>query len=123
MPKNTSNQAVTKKDLKRLASKADIKTLKDSDRALWREVLKVEERVENIEEGQKRMEKTLGDKFNGVEVKIDRIMNQLDGFVGIVNNLTIDNEVGANQVRELDIKAENHEKRIGKLESSRINPQ
>lgn len=50
--------------------------------------------------------------------KLDKIANTLDGFVGTVDNLRIENEVGANQIKELRDRADNHEERITKLEST-----
>lgn len=83
-----------------IATKKDIKELRT-------EILRVEVRVENIEESQKR-----------VEAKLDRIANTLDGFVGRVDDLTVENKVGCNQTRETRLQVDNHEKRIRKLESS-----
>jgi len=101
--KSDLNQA-----LKSYATKSDLKkTVKGSERVLRIEILKVEERVGNIEEGQKRMETTL-----------NKISNQLDGFVGRVDDLTNDNEIGTAQIHELRETARNHESRISKLESA-----
>ena len=74
--------------------------MKSGNKAIRQETLKVEERVENLEEGQKRMEKT-----------INKISIQLDGFVGRVDDLTKDNEVGTEHYRD-------HEERISKLETT-----
>jgi len=123
MLKNTDkSQAATKSDIARLeqSTKGDIARLEKSmrkfstktelrrvGRVLRGEILRVEERVEDIEEGQKRMEVTL-----------NKISNQLDGFVGKVDNLTVENEIGANQIHELRGDVDSHEKRIAKIESS-----
>ncbi len=83
----------------------------------------------------KHLEEKLGGKINGLEgkmnglekridgfeervgEKLDKIANTLDGFVGRVDDLTIENQVGANQIKELRDKVNNHEERITKLES------
>ena|SRR3989344_513619 len=70
------------------------------DKLLRREMLKIEERVENIEERQGEMNK-----------KLDNIDIKLDGFVGKVDNLVTENVLGTNQL-------EDHEERISKLEQS-----
>ena len=80
---------------------------KKTDKAIRSEMLKIEERVENLEDGQVRTEK-----------KIDKISNQLDGFVGRVDDLTNDNEIGADQIHELRETTKDHAKRIAKLEST-----
>lgn len=111
--KNKNNQAVTKADfqtlmatLKNFATKDDLKNfatnkdLKKTEKNLRVEILKVEERVESLEEGQKRIETT-----------VNKISVQVDGFVGTVSNLQTENILGTN-------KQEDHEKRISKLESS-----
>lgn len=105
MPKKSNNiPAATKADLKKLATKEDLNKF----------ATKIELRG---------LQETLLKNQKGIEKKLDKIAITLDGFVGRVDDLTTDNVVGANQVRELDVKVEGHEKRISKLESSRINPQ
>ena len=109
----TMDTVATKADISRLeqSTKADIQKLRieikaqrsDSKRiekSLRREILKVEQRVENIEDGQKR-----------IEAKVDRVLNTLDSFVGRLDTLETENEVGSHQIRELDV-------RVTKLESS-----
>lgn len=115
MNKNTLSvqAAVTKNDLKGLATKNDLakfatKTeLKKTERILRTEILRVEEKVEELQDGQKRVEAT-----------VNRMANQLDGFVGIVDDLRIDSQVGANQIHELRENVKDHETRITELESS-----
>ena len=46
----------------------------------------------------------------------DQVFTKLDQIIGQLDNLRVDNEVGANQTSELWDKAENHEKRIASLE-------
>jgi len=100
MPKkSTKNNLATKADLNKLASKTDFKNLRS-------ELLKVESRVENLEEGQVR-----------IETKLDRIENKLDGFAGGVEMLKQENSVGAKHTREFRVQVDNHEARITTLES------
>ena len=100
MKKKTKKDSLaTKKDLNKLASKVDFKNLR-------KEVLKIEARVENLEDGQGR-----------IETKLDIIENKLDGFVGTVDNLKKDNEIGTDQYREHDLKITDHESRLTTLES------
>ena len=113
----------------KVATKADVKDLKVDTKFLRQEILKVEERVENLEEGQHRLEKKidgvehrLEKKIDGVEQvlgeKMDKIMNTLVGFVGTVDDLRVDDEVGTHHTREIRIQVDDHEKRIVSLESS-----
>lgn len=96
------------------ATKSDVnKTVKGSERILRAEIIRVEERVENLEDGQKRLE----EKVDKMGSTIDKISNQLDGFVGRVDDLTNNNEIGTDQIHELRKTAKDHEKRIAKLES------
>jgi TolA-binding protein len=90
------------------ATIADVnKAVKSTEKVLRVEILRVEERAENLEEGQKEM-----------KVMLNKISNQLDGFVGRVDDLTNDNEIGTEQIHELKDITKDHEKRITKLESS-----
>ena len=112
MPQKTvSVQVATKEDVQILRNdfKKSEKSLraeiKRGDKALRQEILRVEERVENIEEGQKR-----------IETIVNRTANTLDAFLGRLDNLETDNEVGANQISDLRELTDNHETRITKLE-------
>lgn len=98
------DNVVTKDDIKKLATKAELKQVEKNVRG---EILRVEERVENVEERMKRLEK----KVDTVDGKLDKLQNTLDKFVGTVDELRTENGVGAHQIRELD-------KRVTKLESS-----
>lgn len=102
---------MVKSDLSKQSTKADIKNLDTKlsgvKKTLWREVLSVGEKVENLE-----------GKMDRMEGKLDKISTQLDGFVGRVQSLTDDNEVDAEQTRRIRVQIDNHEKRITKLESS-----
>lgn len=70
-----------------------------------------------------QLEKRLEEKIEGLEknlgTKLDKIANTLDGFVGRVDDLTIDNQVGTNQIREIRDSVDEHEMRIRAIESSR----
>lgn len=110
MQKNTNGaQVATKADIQGLEKNIrELRTeSKRTEKSLRGEILKVEERVESIEESQKR-----------VETKLDKISNTLDGFVERVDNLTADNQVGAHHTRELRVQVDDHGKRIKQLESS-----
>lgn len=101
--KSNSNQLATKEDIQKLASRNELKRV---ERALRQEIIKVEERLEGVEEGQ-----------GEISVKLDRIEKTLDGFVGTVDDLRKENTAGADLTRELEVKVDNHEQRITKLES------
>ncbi len=115
--KNDLKGLATKNDLKGLATKNDLAglatkfatkaELKKTERVLRTEILRVEEKVEELQDGQKRVETT-----------VNRMANQLDGFVGTVDDLRIDSQVGANQIHELRETVKDHETRITELESS-----
>ncbi len=110
----------------KVATKEDIKDLKADSKSVRAEILRVEVKVENLEDGQKRHEMQIRElrietKVNNEKVndKLDRLMNTVDGFVGRVDNLTVDNEVGTHQTRELELKVEALEKRVKRIESSK----
>lgn len=113
--KSNINNAATKDDVKKLATQ---KKLKQVEKNLHAEILKVEERVENLEDGQKSIESKIDKVEQRLGEKIDKVFNKLDRFVGRVDDLTTDNEVGAHQVHELRTVQKVHEKRISKLESA-----
>ena len=105
MKYKSNNQNIIS-EIKKLAK--SLKTeFKKTERVLRQEILKVEEKTEELADGQKKL-----------DVKLSRIENTLDGFVGTVDNLRIENEVGANQIRDLRELANDHETRITKLEST-----
>ena len=132
MQKDTNpTQVATKGDIQSLGKNIrELRTeSKRTEKSHVKEILRVEERVENLEEGQKRLgvkvdnvEKRLEVKIENVEqrlgIKLDKIMNTLDGFVARVDNLTVENQVGVHQTRELRVQVDGHEKRIKHLESS-----
>lgn len=95
---------IKKLDIKVSATRSDLKRTKS---VLWQELLKVEGRLEGVEEGQK-----------GLDLKLDRIQNTLDGFVGTVDDLRKENTAGADLIEEVEIKVVDHEKRIANLEAA-----
>ena len=111
--KSDKNNIATKEDIKKLASRTELRTV---ERNLRTEILRVEAKVENVEERLKKVET----KVDTVDVKLDRLQNTLDGFVGRIDDLTADNEVGAHHTRELQAQVRNHEKRIKKVESTHV---
>lgn len=111
----TSNQPLKKTGLDTALNKYATKSdLKKTERILRAEILKVEEKVENVEDGLKRVE----EKVDKMGTTIEKISNQLDGFVGRVDDLTNDNEIGTDQIHDLREDMKEHEKRIAKLESA-----
>ena len=100
------------------AKVADVlKAVKGSERILRTEILRVEEKVEKVEDGLKRVEEKLTNKMDGLVAKLDKISNQLDGFVGRVDDLTNDNLIGTDQIHQIHKEIKDHEKRIKQLES------
>ena len=83
-------------DISKLATKIDIKTLKGNIEKL---------RAETRSDIQK------------LDTKLDHLQNTLDGFVGVVDDLRTDNVVGTHQTRELQVKIDDHEKRLKQIES------
>ena len=108
------NDVATKADISRLEKstkadsqslKADFRDLKGDSKSLRHEVLKLEGRVEIVEE-----------KLEVMDKKLDKIMDTMDKFIGRVDDLTVENHVGAHQTSELYVKVEDHEKRIKHIE-------
>ncbi len=92
MPKKTN--------ISQVATKSDVENLKGD--------------IQRLEKTTKKDLKSLEDKLGA---KLDKIAITLDGFVGRVDNLTIENQVGVNQARELRVQIDDHEVRITKIES------
>lgn len=65
--------------------------------------------------------RTIKTDIKKLDGKLDKLQNTLDGFVERVDDLTIENQVGTNQISELHEQVESHEKRIAKLESHNNN--
>lgn len=117
-------------DASKFVTKAD---LKKESKAIRAEMLRLEERIEKLEEevkGLKEEMKELRKELNELraefreisqrlDVKLDRLQNTMDKFVGRVDDLTVENEVGAHHTRELTVKVGNLEKRVKRLESSK----
>ena len=92
--------------------------IKRGDKAIRQEMLKIEERVENLEEGHKRIEDRLGSLESGQNSIIsqmrqqhDKVMTAVSNFAGRVQNLEDENVVGTEHYRY-------HEKKISKLEAA-----
>ncbi len=105
-----TSKFATKTDIKSLRTelKADIRDLKSDVKVIRRDSLKIEERLENVEDG-----------IKDIKVILGKMSNTLDGFVGRVDDLTVDNEVGTHQTRELEVKVEDLDKRVTQIESSK----
>jgi len=123
MPRKSSNGQNIISEIKRVAKslKLELKKslrlefrreLKKTEKILRREMLRVEERAEDLEDGQKEIKE--GQKR--LETKVDNLEITLDGFVGKVDNLVKENVVGADQYRRHDVRLDNHETRITKIE-------
>lgn len=128
MDQTNGSQLATKKDLldleerlekrmdKRFATKTDLKNVKS---ALWTQSLRLEERMENVEGRLENVEGRLENvesKIDILSVKMDNMMNTLVGFVGRVDELTTEVQVGTQQMRDVQEKIDNHEERIVALE-------
>ena len=95
--------------------------IRKGDKLIRQEILKVEEGVESLEESFEYMESRLQRvehkserveaKMDKVDQKLDKLQNTLDGFVGKVETLGKENEIGTEHYRD-------HEKRISKLEKT-----
>lgn len=107
----------------KVATKADIKDLKSDSKSIRSELLRVEEKVEDVQDEIKahrtENKNDIKELRTGMTDKLDKIANTLDGFVGRVDNLTVDNEVGAHHTRELELKVAALERRVKQLESAR----
>ena len=110
--KSDSNQNATKKDTHELRNE-----LKKTEKNLRAGDLKLEERLERVEDKVDAMDIKLDNVEHGLGTKIDKVANTLDAFLGRLDNLETDNEVGANQIHEFQAEVDDHKKRIAKLES------
>jgi hypothetical protein len=54
-----------------------------------------------------------------LETKLDKLQNTLDGFVGVVDDLRTDNTVGTHHTHELQLRVDDHEKRLKHIELSK----
>lgn len=99
MPKKSSDdQATTKKDLKKLATRTELKTVEKNLRV---EILRVEKKVENLEENISAQ----------MRQQHDQVMTAVSNFAGRVEELETENEIGSDQISRL-------EKRVATLEST-----
>ncbi len=48
------------------------------------------------------------------------MITTLDHVAGVIDDMRTENTVGAHQIRELNLKTENHEQRINRLESPNL---
>ena len=101
-----------KSELKKSLGLEFRKELKKTERNLRVEVLRVEKRVENLEDGQKEIKE--GQKR--LETKVDNLERTLDGFVGKVDNLVKEDVVGADQYRRHEVRLNEQEAGITKIE-------
>lgn len=113
-------------DTSKFATKSDIKELKKDNKSIRGEILRVEEKVENVQDEIKDVRNEIKEFKAEVRSdsktqhdKLDKIQNTLDGFVGRVDDLSIDNEVGTHHTRELELKVAALEKRVKRIESSK----
>lgn len=100
-----------------LASKAD---LRRETKALWQEALRLEEKIEKLEETMNRRFDEMTNQYSKLEGKVDtfkdEIMNKLDYIIGELQTMREENTVGAYQIQELRERMDGFEKRLHKLE-------
>ncbi|HSW88996.1 MAG TPA: hypothetical protein VLG12_07580 [Candidatus Saccharimonadales bacterium] len=102
-----TSKFATKEDLKKEISMLRSE-LRSESKSIRGEVLRVEGKVENTQED-----------IKDIKVILNKMSTTLDGFVGRVDDLTVDNEVGTHQTRELELKVEDLDKRVTQIESSK----
>ncbi len=118
--KSNSNNLATKTDLKKLATKEDLRRyatkteLKNVEKSLRREILKVESKVELVED---KVEEAKEDLAQQMKKQHDQVMTAISNFAGRVETLETENSVGARHTRELRVQTDNHETRLTTLES------
>ncbi len=104
-----SNNVATKNDIQGLRS-----DFKSSKKSLFGQMLKLEEKIENVED-------RLGEKIEKAEVKletkIDKLLTEVSNFAGRVETLEKENELGADQIHRVREDIKDHKKRITRLES------
>ena len=95
---------MTNKTVDNPATIADVnKTVKSSEKVLRTEILRIEERLEGVEEK--------------LSTKIDKVLTAISNFAGRVDNLETENEIGTGQIHELRDVIKDHTEKIAKLES------
>jgi predicted RNase H-like nuclease (RuvC/YqgF family) len=114
MPKKskTNNQSVTKDDLKNFATKDDIKSVKDDIKSVKDVISSMAIKIIDNIEDLKTMKETVSTKDD-----IQRIISSIDSFGSQTKDHERTAELNTHRIKELEPKVENHEKRIGKLES------
>lgn len=126
--KSQISNLVTKTDLEDALKKYTTKTdLRNVEKSLRQEILKVEVRTERVEEKVDILDKKLyrlESKVDGIDERtkemsktLGDLKNTLDGFVGGVDLLKKENSVGADHTRELRVQVDDHEARLTTLES------
>ncbi|OIO76148.1 MAG: hypothetical protein AUJ85_01255 [Elusimicrobia bacterium CG1_02_37_114] len=101
------NNMATKDDIKRLDEKIDTvdKKIDTTTMRLYKEIIKNSEAIENLKE-------TVATKDD-----IQRIISSIDSLGSQTKDHGHTAELNTHRIKELEPKVENHEKRIGKLES------
>lgn len=111
--KNNASEPVAKdflkKELSKLATKDDLKNVEKSLRA---ELLRLENRMEGFETRMDRSDE------NAKQYK-DEILTKLDEVMGELQTMREENTIGAYQNSELQKHVDNHEKRIARLEKAK----
>lgn len=74
-----------------------------TERVLREEILRVEEKVEKVDEK--------------LDKKFDIAMTHIDGIAKGLDDMREENTAGADLIREVEVKVDDHEKRITSLES------
>ncbi len=96
--------------------------MKSGNNAIRQEMLEIEERVEDLEEGQKRIDDRLESVESGqnsilsrMKEQHDEVMTSVSNFAGRVQDLEDENALGTEQYQD-------HETRISKLEKTTQQP-
>ncbi|MBI2031209.1 MAG: hypothetical protein HYT08_01205 [Candidatus Levybacteria bacterium] len=111
MTKNTTrNNLATKTDIKGLRTE-----FKRTEKSLKQEILKVESKVELIED---KVGEAREDLIKQMKEQHDQVMTAISNFAGRVETLETENSVGTAHTRELRIQVDDHEARLAALESA-----
>lgn len=109
---------IKKSQTNNLATKSDIQGLragfKRTEKSLRQEILKVESKVELVED---KVGKTRKDLIQQMKMQHDQVMTAISNFAGRVETLETENAVGTKHTRELRVQVDDHEARITTLES------
>ena len=97
----TSTQGATKADISVL--RTDIRQLERSTKS---DISALKTEMSALKEDMKKL-----------DGKLDKLQATLDGFVSVVDDLRTDNIVGTHQTKELQMKVNDHEKRLQHVES------